>query len=283
MKAENRLKNAKELNQGSQNLDQYMFEQVEVNEYKQLIKVINAQLYSLLDPVVTVYSEYDADNKGLQMKEIKAESSVVESVLRIGGKVFFSTITPVNEEVYGKLTTDRMLIFSKLTDITGGAVPESVSDSIGKAMNVKSYLGLAYMIDGQLYGTSVIALKVVPDHSVIKLLKTYAYFTSMTLKRILTEEALRKSEQELRTIADNMTDVVAMADLEGRFTYLSESNYHLSGYKPSELLGKNILDLIHEDDLSAVGAIFQEGVVEGRKDARVEYRVRKKDEFGSKP
>jgi PAS domain S-box-containing protein len=96
-------------------------------------------------------------------------------------------------------------------------------------------------------------------------------------KRKQAEEALKSSEQELRTITDNMTDVVVMADVEGRFTYLSESGYHLCGYKPSELLGKNIFDLIHEDDLTSAGAIFQEGVVEDRKDARIEYRVRHKN------
>ncbi len=47
VKDENRLKNAKEINQTTQNLDQYMLEQVEIGEYNQLIKVINAQLYSL--------------------------------------------------------------------------------------------------------------------------------------------------------------------------------------------------------------------------------------------
>ncbi len=273
----NRLKNAKELNQGSQNLDQYILEQVEISEYKQLIKVINAQLFNLLNPLATYYSEYDADNKGLQMKEIKAEPSVVDSALKIGGKEFFSTIAPVNEELYGKLTTDSMVVFSTLTDLTGGANPESVSESIGKTLNVKSYLRLAYMIDGQLYGTSVIVLKEAPDHSVMKLLKTYAYFTSMTLKRILTEETLRRSEQELRTIAENMTDVVAMADVEGRFVYISESSQAVFGYRPEEFIGKSITELVHEDDVLRVGTTFQEGITEGKKSASIEHRVRNKN------
>lgn len=96
MKDESMLKNAKELNQGSQSLDQYMLEQAEVSEYEQLITLINAQLYSLLNPVATYYSEYDADNKGLQMKEIKADAAARDAALKIGGKEFFSTVTPVN-------------------------------------------------------------------------------------------------------------------------------------------------------------------------------------------
>jgi PAS domain S-box-containing protein len=276
VKDENRLNNAKELNHGSQNLDQYMLEQVETNEYKQLIKVINAQLFNLLNPLATYYSEYDADNKGLQMKEIKAEPSVVESVLKIGGKEFFSIIASVNEEMYGKLTADSMVVFSTLTDLSGGAIPESVSESIGKILNVKSYLRLAYMIDGQLYGTSVIVLKEAPDHLVMKLLKTYAYFTSMTLKRILTEEALRKSEQELRTITDNMTDLIAMTDAEGRFTFLSGNHFELFGYETEELLGRYAWEILYAEDMAKMAGVFTKSISAGE-GGRAEYRVIRKD------
>ncbi len=90
-------------------------------------------------------------------------------------------------------------------------------------------------------------------------------------------QVLINSEKELRIITDNMTDVVAMADVEGIFTYISESNYRLLGYNPSDLLGKSILELIHQDDIPVIGAIFQKEIMEGKKNVRAEYRVRNKD------
>lgn len=91
------------------------------------------------------------------------------------------------------------------------------------------------------------------------------------------KEALRKSERELKTVINNITDIVSKADVEGKFTYISESICSVLGYKPDELLGKSILEQIYEDDLGTMGEIFQEGIMEGRRTARVEYRVRKKD------
>jgi diguanylate cyclase (GGDEF)-like protein/PAS domain S-box-containing protein len=88
------------------------------------------------------------------------------------------------------------------------------------------------------------------------------------------EEALKNNEQELKTITNNMTDIVAMADVEGNFTYISESNYRLLGYKPGDLLGKTIFELIHADDLAHVGTIYQEEIAEGHSNVRTEYRVR---------
>ena len=107
--------------------------------------------------------------------------------------------------------------------------------------------------------------------------KTYCKAHEESTKRKQAEESLRKSEEELKTVIDNMTDVVAMVDVEGKFTYISESNYQLTGYKPSELLGKSIHELILEEDLPIIGDVYKEVVVEGRKDARFEYRIRNKN------
>ena len=107
--------------------------------------------------------------------------------------------------------------------------------------------------------------------------KTYCKAHEESARRKQAEELLRKSEEELKTVIDNMTDVVAMADVEGRFTYISESNYHLTGYKPEELLGKSIFGLINEEDLSLTGEVFKESFLKGRKGARVEYRIRNKN------
>ncbi len=179
----------------------------------------------------------------------------------------------------------------KMAEILGYAVEEMIGKNLFECMDEEEIQNAERKVESRKSGlaeTHESRLKHKDGHAVYVELKTVpitddegnykgaiAGVADIT-DRKKTEKALMKSDQELRTIAASMTDVVAMADVEGRFTYLSESNYHLSGYKPSELLGKNILDLIHEDDLSAVGAIFQEGVVEGRKDARVEYRVRHK-------
>ncbi|MFO7952457.1 MAG: diguanylate cyclase [Bacillota bacterium] len=105
----------------------------------------------------------------------------------------------------------------------------------------------------------------------------YTIIVYLFINYLDKDAVLRKRGQELKTLIGNMTDVVAKVDVEGRFTYISESNYRLLGYKPGELLGKNILELIHQDDLSTVGAIFQESIIEGKSNTRVEYRVRKKD------
>ena len=91
------------------------------------------------------------------------------------------------------------------------------------------------------------------------------------------EEAQRKSEEELKTVINNISDVVAIADVEGIFTYISESSRAVFGYKPEELVDKSILELVHEDDILRVSSVFHEGIDEGKKSASIEHRVRNKN------
>lgn len=56
-------------------------------------------------------------------------------------------------------------------------------------------------------------------------------------------ETIRRSEEELRTILNNMQDVFFREDLEGNLIRLSPSVTSLLGYRPEELLGRKTEEL----------------------------------------
>ena len=49
-------------------------------------------------------------------------------------------------------------------------------------------------------------------------------------------------------VAENISDLVCLNDLEGRYTYVSPSCKTLLGYDPEELLGLTPYTFIHPDD-----------------------------------
>lgn len=57
-----------------------------------------------------------------------------------------------------------------------------------------------------------------------------------------------ESEARLRRITDNMIDMIVQTDVKGIMEYVSPSNQSILGYKPGEMIGKNILDFMHHDD-----------------------------------
>jgi len=258
------------------NLNAFMLEQLEINDYDQLGKIIVAQLDKLCKPVATIYNEYDRQSKLLRIKEVKANKGILDLAIKIGGEKLFSTTTPVSSEMYKSMSFERVEFIPSLHGASGGAVSKVLANSIDKALNLKGYLGLSFVLKGQVYGTAVIALREEPDSFYKEILKTYAHFTSDSLKRVITEQALRKSEKELRAITENITELIAMTDTEGRFTYLSGNHYNLYGYGKDELLGRYAWDIIYPEDMDKITSMFNKHITEGN-GGRAEYRVVRKD------
>jgi diguanylate cyclase (GGDEF)-like protein/PAS domain S-box-containing protein len=259
------------------NVNNFMVEQTETADYNQLVSLVVDQLDKLLRPIAITYNEYNEQNRTYQIIEIKANQGMLDIFLKVSGKKLSSLTLPSDDQIFEEIKAERVKLLPNLHEASGRAIPKTIASEISKAIGINCYLGLSYVIDDQVFGTTVIALREEPEQTIVELLKAYAYFTSLSLKRIFADQALKQTEHELRNITDNITDVVAMADLEGRFVYISESSHAVFGYKPEELIGKSIIELVHEDDIARVGITFQEGIAEGKKNASTEHRVRHKN------
>lgn len=95
-------------------------------------------------------------------------------------------------------------------------------------------------------------------------------------ERKSAEEALRKNEERLQLIANNMQDIICQVDREGIIVYLSPSFRQLTGFDPDEKLGTHIFDGIHPEDVG----IVMDAVKKAAGDTmtgRVRYRYRHRD------
>jgi len=66
------------------------------------------------------------------------------------------------------------------------------------------------------------------------------------------EEALAGSEARLRAIIEHTTAGVAQADLDGRVVFTNAQFCRMLGYREGKLLGKNLKDLTHPEDRTAL-------------------------------
>ncbi len=65
---------------------------------------------------------------------------------------------------------------------------------------------------------------------------------------LLRQAALRESQTKYRLLVENQNDLVVQFDRDGRFLYVSPSYCQIFGKTEEELLGRDILPLVHEDD-----------------------------------
>ncbi len=63
------------------------------------------------------------------------------------------------------------------------------------------------------------------------------------LKR--AEDELRKSEERFRTITDNTQSCLWMIDTQGRCTFANPASERVSGFKPEELIGQALHQMVH--------------------------------------
>src|SRR5690606_14084878 len=103
-----------------------------------------------------------------------------------------------------------------------------------------------------------------------------------TLARDITEQkqaeaALRRSEEQFRSLIVNALDIITVLDAEGGILFESPSVRRVLGYEANELLGGSYFDLIHPEDVARarteLGA-WREG---NRGAQAIETRLRQRD------
>ena len=92
-----------------------------------------------------------------------------------------------------------------------------------------------------------------------------------------TERALEASEARFRVLTESSLDLISVLDADGTLQYQSPALRHLLGYEPADTVGKNVSELVHQDDIETVRAALRR-IIESRQSIEpVEFRIRHRD------
>jgi len=84
--------------------------------------------------------------------------------------------------------------------------------------------------------------------------------------------------KRLKAVVQNSFDIVTLLDRQGKVLYKSPSEFRLLGYDTSEIVGRCIFDIIHDDDLNAFAGYFDSVVKsEFTSQESIEMRIRRAD------
>ena len=91
------------------------------------------------------------------------------------------------------------------------------------------------------------------------------------------EEAVRAREKYFRTLIENSSDAIALVDGDGTILYESPSAERLLGYRPEELVGVNLYELVRPDDMGSVTEVFTHLAASPGEVVTTQLRYRRKD------
>ncbi len=91
------------------------------------------------------------------------------------------------------------------------------------------------------------------------------------------EEALRTSQERLRSIVENVSDTILAINQDGMIQYESPSVARVLGYAPGALTGTQVFDLVHPDDQIKAYELSMKGLSQPGVVQTGEFRVRHAD------
>ena len=160
---------------------------------------------------------------------------------------------------------------------------------MGGAIAGMHYTGMAaaqFTMDDQVTTTlgpeiepGLLAVAVVSATSMLLLLGLVTAFFDRKLARLTAHEAmaLTRSEERLRALHRNASDIVAVLNVAGIFTYEASSAGHILGLQTEDMVGRQFVDFVSPDQAPAVRAFIS--VLLGNSDARAtsEFHLRHVD------
>ena len=91
------------------------------------------------------------------------------------------------------------------------------------------------------------------------------------------DKTLRKSEEEYRTILENIEDGYYEVDLAGNFTFFNNAVCKLSGCSKEELLGLNNLQFLDKETAKEVFQLFNKVYITGEPSKGFDWQMTRKD------
>lgn len=100
--------------------------------------------------------------------------------------------------------------------------------------------------------------------------------------RMMAESALRESEEKFRFMAENTSDILWHMNMDFCFDYISPAIERIQGYKPEELIGKELNSILSPDGIRQIQAITddmqsKQNIYEIEKEMQFEYESLCKD------
>lgn len=231
-------------NSGLSLLNRFAIELSNLSSDDNLDAIINKQIKEISGAEVAIYSEYNSSTRTTTTKHILMESGLLEKVVNLIGKQIQDIHTNVSDEDYRMITTEVIGIRETLYEASFGAIPRPVSAAIHALLKVDRIIGVAYIIEGKLYGTSILLMGKGYADPPMEILENFIHLAASTLRHYHAERALKENEERFRSLFENSTVGIYRTTPDGKIILANPVLVKLLGYSSfEELSARNLKEV----------------------------------------
>lgn len=127
--------------------------------------------------------------------------------------------------------------------------------------------------DGTVIWCEGVAINFLEDPAIKGIVVNFRDIT----ERIKAEQALRHSEKKFRSLIENSSDVIVVADKDMNIVFISDSVYRFTGFYPDEIIGLKSMYLSHPDEKERIKEFISNVHNTPGLPQKIVYRTLKKD------
>lgn len=207
---------------------------------KSLAKLIHHTLNKVVDASNFYIALHDSEKNELYLPIIIDEYLDVKGEFRIA---FENSITAYI------ITSNQVLILDKIgiktliqekNILVRGEIPEY-------------FVGIPLKSEGKCFGVMVIQTYIENNVFLKEDVELFQFLSTQiayVIEKSKWEETLIKQEEHYRSLVENSSEIIGVINENGILEYISSSINRITGYKVSELIGKNISNFIKVDGLT---------------------------------
>ncbi len=232
---------------------------VELESEDEILRFIGQTTLEMFEKCVAVVNSFDETAGSFRLEAVLGDESLVSSILvHLGGDIVGMT-TPITEEAGSGLRTGKLLeVPGGVFELAGGAIPREVCTELEKALQLERCYAIGFNWQGTLFGSMVLLTLSGAELRNPGLVEAFISQAAVALQRRQTENALRVSEENYRTLFNSKIDAVFAIDAETlRVVAGNETAARMFGFESvSEAIGIDPLDLVHPDDRERAARII---------------------------
>ncbi len=163
------------------------------------------ELRAATGAAAVTFGEYREEDRSIVLRSIRTDSSLLERFRKATGLRPAEIVSQVDEASLAEMLRSGVAYRDSLSEVTFGKVPAIVSTAVGRIFGIGKFVGISYVYEGKLYGTSVLIFRKGSPLPREDLLTAFSALAAVSLRRRVAESEVRHLNEDLESIVEERT------------------------------------------------------------------------------